>query len=65
MPSGDIFANVTLQPIVEALTSIITPMTIVNLFATMVGACVGIILTWYVCKFLYAKFIKAVRGGRG
>ena len=63
--SGDIFTNVTLAPIVEAMTGIVTPMTIVNLFATVVGATLGLVLTWYLCKFCYAKFIKAVRGGRG
>ena len=64
MPSGDIFADVTLQPIVDTLTRVVTPMDIVNLFATAVGACIAIVLTWFVCKWLYKKFINAVRGGR-
>ena len=64
MPSGDIFSQVTLQPIVDTLTSIISPMTIVNLFATGVGACIGIVLTWFVCKWVYHKFVKATKGGR-
>lgn len=64
MPSGDIWANVTLQPIVDTLTTVVKPMDIVNLFATAVGACIVIVLTWFVCKWVYAKFVKAVRCGR-
>lgn len=65
MPSGDIWANVTLQPVVDTLTRVIGPMDIVNLFATGVAASIVIVLVWYGCKFVYGKFIKAIRGGRG
>lgn len=65
MPSGDLFADVTIQPVIDTLTSVVKPMDIVNLFATAVGACIGIVLTWFICKWAYAKFLKAVRGGRG
>lgn len=64
MVSGDIFADVTFEPIVRTMTSIVTPMDIVNLFATAVGACIGLVLTWFICKWLYRKFIQALRGGR-
>ena len=65
MPSGDVFAGVTLQPVVDTLTHVIKPMDIINLFATGVGASIVIVLTWFGCKWIYGKFVKAVRGGRG
>ena len=64
MPSGEIWANVTIQPVVDTLTSVVKPMDIVNLFATAVGAVIAIVLTWYICKFVYRKFVSAVRGGK-
>ena len=64
MPSGEVWAGVTIQPVIDTLTSVIKPMDIVNLFATAVGACIVIVLTWFVCKWVYGKFVKAVRGGR-
>lgn len=64
MPSGDLFANVTIQPVIDTMTSVVKPMDIVNLFATAVGACIGIVLTWFICKWAYHKFVKALRGGR-
>jgi hypothetical protein len=65
MPSGDIFAGVTLQPVVTTLTSVVKPMDIVNLFATGVAASIVLVLVWFGCKWIYGKFVKAVRGGRG
>lgn len=47
MPSGNIFENVTLQPVVDTLTSVIKPMDIVNLFATGVAASIVIVLVWF------------------
>ena len=64
MPSGDLFAGVTIQPIINTMTNVVKPMDIVNLFATAVGACIGIVLVWFVCKWAYKKFVNAVRGGR-
>lgn len=61
MPSGDL-SNVTIQPVIDTLTSVVGPMDIVNLFATAVGACILIVLTWFICKWVYRKFVQAVRG---
>lgn len=65
MPSGDIFQDVTLQPVVDTLTRVIKPMDIVNLFATGVACSIVIVLVWFGCKWIYGKFVRAVRGGRG
>lgn len=47
MPSGDIWTDVTLQPVVDTLTRVIKPMDIVNLFATGVAASIVIVLVWF------------------
>ena len=65
MPSGEIWSGVTLQPVVDTLTHVIKPMDIVNLFATGVACSIVIVLVWFGCKWIYGKFVKAVRGGRG
>lgn len=62
--SGDM-ANVSLQPVVDALQGAVTGSDIVNLFATGVAVSVAIVLVWFGCKWVYGKFIRAVKGGRG
>lgn len=62
--SGDM-SGVTLQPVVSALQEAITATDIVTLFATGVRVALPLILTWYGCKWVYAKFTRATKGGRG
>lgn len=62
--SGEL-ANVSLQPVVTSLQAAVAPTDIVTLFATGVAVSVGIVLIWFGCKWVYGKFIRAVKGGRG
>lgn len=62
--SGEM-ADVSLQPVVTALTGAITATDIVTLFATGVTVALPIILTWYGAKWVYGRFTRAVKGGRG
>lgn len=62
--SGDM-ANVSLQPIVTALQSAITPENIVDFFATGVMVALPLILTWFGARWIYRRFTNAVKGGRG
>ena len=63
--SGDVMSSVTLQPIVTALQGAITPSDIVTFFATGVTVALPIILTWFGARWIYKRFTKAVKGGRG
>lgn len=62
--SGDM-SGVTLEPVVTALQSAITANDIVTLFATGVKVALPLILVWYGCKWVYARFTRATKGGRG
>lgn len=62
--SGDM-TGVTLQPVVSALQEAITAQNIVELFSTGVKVALPLILTWYGCKWVYARFTRATKGGRG
>ena len=55
----------TLQPVLTALQNSVTTTQIINFFATGVAVAIPIILVWYSCKWIYARFIRAVKGGRG
>ena len=57
--------EVTLTPIVSALQGAISGSTIVTFIATGIQVALPIILTWYGARFVYHKFVKAVKGGRG
>lgn len=63
--SGEIMADVSLEPVVTALQSAITPANIVTLFATGVKVALPLILIWYGCKWVYRRFTNATKGGRG
>lgn len=63
--SGEAMAEVSLQPIVTALQGAVTGTDIVTLFATGVTASIGIVLVWFGAKWVYGKFVRAVKGGRG
>ena len=63
--SGEIMGEVSLQPVVSALQTAITPDNIVSFFATGVMVALPIILTWFGCKWIYRRFTNAVKGGRG
>ena len=60
--SGDIMSSIDLTPVVNALTSSVTPQNIVTVFATGVAVSLGIVLAWTGCKWVYGKFIRAVKG---
>lgn len=62
--SGDM-SGVTLQPVVTALQGAIQATDIVTLFATGVTVALPLILTWFGCKWVYARFTRATKGGRG
>jgi len=55
----------SLQPVVTALQSTITGSNIIDLFATGVQVALPLILIWYGCKWVYGRFTRAVKGGRG
>lgn len=57
--------GVTLTPVVEALQQAITASDIVSLFATGVTVALPLILVWFGCKWVYARFTRATKGGRG
>ena len=57
--------SIDLSPVVSALTSAVTPSNIISVFATGVTVSLGLVLAWFGAKWVYGKFIKAVRGGRG
>lgn len=63
MSGESLMAEVSLQPVVTALQTAVTGNDIVTLFATGVSVSIGIILVWYGCKWVYAKFKNAVQGG--
>lgn len=60
--SGEIMDVINLQPVVEALQSAVTPTQIIAVFATGVAVSIGITLAWTGCKWVYGKFIRAVKG---
>lgn len=62
--SGDM-ANVSLNEVVSALQGAITGQDIVTFFATGVTVALPIILTWFGCRWIYRRFVNAVKGGRG
>lgn len=55
-------ASIDLSPVVTSLTSTVSPQDIVTVFATGVAVSLGIVLAWTGCKWVYGKFIKAVKG---
>lgn len=55
----------TLVPVVEALQNTIATTDVISLFATGVKVALPLILVWYGCKWVYARFTRAVKGGRG
>lgn len=57
--------GVTLTPVVAALQEAITANDIVTLFATGVTVALPLILVWFGCKWVYGKFTRATKGGRG
>lgn len=63
--SGDIMSNVNLSTIVSALQGAVTGSDIVSLMATGITVALPLILTWFAVKFIYRKFVMAVKGGRG
>lgn len=60
--SGEIMSNLSFAPVVEALQAAVTPTQIVTVFATGVAVSIGITLAWTGCKWVYGKFIRAVKG---
>lgn len=58
-------SSVTLTPVVTALQGAITGGDIVDFFATGVAVALPIILTWFGCRWIYRRFVNAVKGGRG
>lgn len=63
--SGDIMGEVDLSGIVTALQNTISGQDIVDFFATGVTVALPLILTWFGCRWVYARFKNAVKGGRG
>ena len=55
----------TLTPVVEALQSAVSTTQIINFFATGVAVAIPIILVWFSCRWIYSRFVRAVKGGRG
>ena len=60
--SGEIMSSINLTPVVTSLTSAVSPQDIVTVFATGVAVSLGIVLAWTGCKWVYGKFIRAVKG---
>lgn len=54
--SGDL-GSVSLQPVVTALQSAITPDNIVSFFATGVMVALPLILTWFGCKWIKSRCV--------
>lgn len=54
--------TIDLSPVVTALQSAVTPANIVSVFATGVAVSLGLVLAWTGCKWVYGKFIRAVKG---
>ena len=54
--------SIDLSPVVTALQSAVTPANIVSVFATGVAVSLGLVLAWTGCKWVYGKFIRAVKG---
>lgn len=63
--SGDIMANVNLTDIVQALQGAVNGSDIVTLMATGIAVALPLILTWFAIRYIYRKFVNAVKGGRG
>lgn len=58
-------SNVNLSTIVSALQGAVSASDIVSLMATGIAVALPLILTWFAVKFIYRKFVMAVKGGRG
>lgn len=63
--SGDYMGNVTLQPIVDAIQGSAVPQDIVALVATGIAIGIPFIITWFAVRYIFRKFVSAVKGGRG
>lgn len=63
--SGDYMGNVTLQPIVDAIQGSAVPQDIVSLVATGIAIGIPFIITWFAVRYIFRKFVSAVKGGRG
>ena len=63
--SGDIMTGVDLSSVVSALQGAVTGSDIITLMATGITVALPLILTWFAVKFIYRKFVMAVKGGRG
>ena len=59
--SGDI---PDLTPIMTALTSAITPASLISMIASVIGYAMPFVLMWFGYRFLKRTFTKAVLAGR-